>query len=112
MTIEEQIKALMPQMTEQVAAQIRERALANLEHVVASAVTEEVKKYIANVIVPSVQAELAAHEGTIKAGVLAAVKVVAERCGTALVEQMTEKLTGYQGDKLVRDIFGPLMRGY
>lgn len=111
-TIEEQIKALMPQLTEQVAAQIRQRALSNLEHVVASAVTEEVKTYVADVIAPTVRAELVKHDADIRASVVAAVKLIGENVAAELVKQVTEKLSGYQGDHIIKEVFGPIFRGY
>lgn len=111
-TIEETIQSLIPQLTEEVAAKIRDRCLSNMEYNVAQQVQLLVGEHIKEVVVPAVHAELAAHGDEIKAAVIAAVKQVALTIGTALVAKATEKLAGYDGDKLLAGMLGPLFRGY
>lgn len=111
-TIEETIQSLIPQLTEEVAAKIRERCLSNLEYKVSEQVQAAVNEHIATIIIPAVKADLAAHEEDLKAAVIAAVKQVGVTIGAALVEHATKKLASYEGDKLLTQMLGPLFRGY
>lgn len=111
-TIEETIQSLIPRLTEEVAAKIRDNALQNLQWDVARKVQEEVGKYIEDVIIPAVRAELADHEAEIKASVLAAIRATFDAVGAALVASATKKLASYEGDKLLTQMLGPLLRGY
>lgn len=111
-TIEETIQSLIPQLTEEVAAKIRERCLSNMEYNVAQQVMLVIGEHIKTVIVPAVQADLEAHTDEIKASVVAAVKQVSVTIGVALVAKATEKLASYEGDKLLAGMLGPLFRGY
>lgn len=110
--IEEHILALVPSMTEEIAKKIKERALGNLEHSVAQSVSTEVQRYVGEVVMPAVRADLAAHEAEIKAAVLAAIKATWAKIGEAMVEHTAKKLASYEGDKLLQQMFGPLLRGY
>lgn len=111
-SIEDSIKEMIPQMTAEVAEKIRERALSNIEYSVAQAVQEEAKKHVAEVVIPAVREQLVQHEAEIKAAVLAAIKGIAEQIAKTLVQKATAKLAGYEGDKLIKDMFGPMFRGY
>lgn len=111
-SIEEHIMALVPSMTEEIAKKIKDRALGNLEHSVAQSVSTEVQRYVGEVVMPAVRLELEAHETEIKAAVLAAVKATWAKIGEAMVEYTTKKLASYDGDKLLQQMFGPLLRGY
>lgn len=111
-SIEENVKAMIPAMTAEIANRIKEQAARNLEHYVASAIADEVKRHIADDVVPQLREELNAQQLAIKAAVVAACKGVAEQLAATIVERMTAKLSGYEGDKLITAVFGPLFRGY
>lgn len=111
-TIEETIQSLIPRLTEEVAAKIRDQALSNMQYSVAKQVEAEVAKYVAEIIIPAVRADLVAHEEEIKASVVAAIKALFDAIGAALVEHTVKKLASYEGDKLLTQMLGPLLRGY
>lgn len=111
-SIEENVKAMIPQMTAEIAAQIKAQALRQIEHTASVAIAEEVKRYITDSIIPTVQADLALQQDAIRAAIVASCKGIAEGLAAALVERMTAKLSGYEGDKLITQVFGPLFRGY
>lgn len=102
------IEAMIPQITADVAAQLRERALAGLTHEVTQAVNAEVKRYVAEHIVPEVAAELHAHKAELIAAVVAGVKASALALSDALARHATEKLGGYEGAKVVGRIMAEL----
>jgi dGTP triphosphohydrolase len=110
--IEESVKAMIPQITREIADNIKAQVSSNLERSVSGAIHEAVTAHLKEVIMPAVKAELVEQEAAIKAAVLAASKGVAEMLATTLVAHMEKRLTGYEGDKLVRDVFGPLFRTY
>lgn len=112
MSIEENVKAMIPQITREIVESIKAQATSNLERSVAGAIHEGVTEHLKETIMPALKAELVEQEALIKASVLAATVGVAELLAKTLVEQMTKRLTSYEGDKLVRDVFGPLFRGY
>ena len=111
-SIEENVKAMIPQMTLEIAGKIKEQALGNIERYASSAIADEVKKYVADTIIPMVQQDLAAQQDAIKAAIVAACKGVAEALAEALTSKMTAKLASYEGDKLITAVFGPMFRGY
>lgn len=111
-TIEQSIQALIPRLTDEVAAEIRKQCLAGMSYTVSKQVQEVVGEHIKDVILPAVREELAAHEAEIKASVIAAIKQTFEAAGAALVEHATKKLASYEGDKLLAQMMGPLLRGY
>ncbi|HEU4727633.1 MAG TPA: hypothetical protein VFT22_07085 [Kofleriaceae bacterium] len=111
-SIEDNVKALIPRLSQEVAERIRDEALGNIRYSTSQAITEEVKKYIAENVMPQVRKDLEASSDEIRAAVIAASKGVAELLCAALVESATKKLASYEGDKLLKEVFGPLFRGY
>lgn len=111
-SIEENVKAMIPQITREIADNIKAQVSSNLERYVSTAIHEAVTAHLKDSIMPAVRAELVEQEVAIKAAVVAATKGVAEMLAAALIEQMKKRITGYDGDKLVRDVFSPLFRGY
>lgn len=112
MSIEDDVKAMIPRMTQEIAEKIKATTLANIEHTTARAISEEVTKYIADEVMPLVRADLVAQQDAIKAAIVAAAHGIAEQLAVTLVERFTVKLSGYEGDKLITNVFGPLFRGY
>lgn len=111
-SIEDGVKALIPQMTQQVADAIREEAMKNIKWSTAQAITAEVTKYIAEIVLPLVRADLEAASDDIRAAIVAAAKGVAVMLAEQLVVSATKKIASYEGDKLLTSVFGPLFRGY
>jgi len=110
--IEQSIQALIPTITDEVAGEIRKQCLAGMSYTISKQVQEVVGEHIRDVILPAVRDELAAHEAEIKASVIAAVKQVFVAAGASLVDHATKKLASYEGDKLLTQMMGPLLRGY
>lgn len=105
------IEAMLPSITEQVAAQLRERALRNLEHQVTQAVGEEVKRYLTENIIPSVTAELKAADPEIRAAIVAGIKAASVQLAAQIEKRITDKITGYEGDKVVAAILRQVSPG-
>jgi len=106
------IESMLPQITEQVAAEIRKKALDSLSYEVQSAVTEEVRRYMVENIVPQVTAELKKHEVEIRAAFVESVRQCATLATDAVVKKAAEKMAGYAGDKMLKEIFGTLFPRY
>lgn len=104
MSIEDRIKEMMPQLTEQVATEVRRRALEQLEHYTASVIVDEVKKYVADALLPQIQKELKGREVELRAAFLAAIQLTFETAAAKVTESATKKLASYEGDKLVQDV--------
>lgn len=102
------IDAMLPAITEQVAAQLRQRAFDALTYRVNEAVAAEVQRYITENIVPAVTAELEAHRAELIAAVIAGVQASMVALSTATVKHVTDRLTGYDGSKVVGKILGEL----
>jgi uncharacterized MnhB-related membrane protein len=111
-SIEESVTAMIPRMTQEIAAKIQEQALANIRHTTAQAISDEVTKYVAEIVMPLVRSELLAQQDDIKAAILAASRGVADALAEHLVRHATVKLASYEGDKILERVFGPLFRGY
>lgn len=111
-TSEESVTAMIPAMAAEIAAKIKEQTFRNIEYTTGKAIAEEVTRYVAENVMPLVKAELAAAQDEIKAGILAAAKGISEQLAVALVSKLAEKLAGYEGDKIIQAVFGPLFRGY
>lgn len=106
------IESMLPQITEQVAAEIRKRALDNLSYEVTSAVQNEVRRYLVENIVPGVTAELQKHDAEIRAAFVEAVRQCAQLATDAVVKKAAEKMAGYDGDKMLKEIFGAIFPRY
>jgi hypothetical protein len=111
-SIEESVTAMIPAMAAEIGAKIKEQTLRNIEYTTGKAIADEVQTYVAENVLPLVKAELAAQQDEIKAAFLAAAKGIADQLAVALVSRCAEKLAGYEGDKIVQAVFGPLFRGY
>jgi hypothetical protein len=111
--LENSIAAMLPSITEQVTAKLRERALSNLEHQVTMAVAEQVKAFLSETIVPTVAEELRAAEPEIRAAIVAGVRGGSLALAAAIEKKITDKVTGYDGDKVIGEILRQLApRGY
>lgn len=107
------IKAMLPRITEQVAAELRQKAVERFQWQVLSAVEEQVKLYITERIVPEVQRELAEHEAEIRASMVAAIRGACVALTEHVTESATKKIAGYDGDKAIKAIVDQLFgRGY
>lgn len=111
-SVEENVKAMIPRLTDEIAASIKAQAARNLEHTVASAIQTAVAEHLKDVIIPAVKAELVAQEMVLRASVVAAASGVGELMAAALLDTAKKKLSGYEGEKLLEKVFGPLLRGY
>ena len=104
------IEAMLPEITKTVAAELRVRALNSLQYDVQSAVSAEVKTYIAENIVPAVRKELAKHDAELRAVFVDAVRGAMELTAKAVLTATAKRLASYEGDKIVqtilRDIVG------
>jgi hypothetical protein len=111
--LELDIKAMLPRITEQVAAELRTKAVERFQWQVSSAVEEQVKLYITERIVPEVQKELAAHESEMRAAMVAAVRGACVALTEHVTEAAIKKMASYDGDKAIREIMTSLFgRGY
>lgn len=111
-SIEENVKAMLPQITMEVVAAIKEQALRNLQYTTATAIQEAVTEYVKTEVLPAVKDELRANDAVMKAAILASTKGVAELLCESIVDSARKKLAAYDGDKLVASVFGPLFRSY
>lgn len=111
-SIEDNVKAMIPRMAQEIAEKIREETLANIRHTTAQAIAAEVVKYVHEEVMPLVKSELAAQQDEIKAAIVAASRGVADALAEQLVRKATEKLASYEGDKILERVFAPLFRGY
>lgn len=111
-SIEESVVAMIPQMAAEIGAKMKEQAFRNIEYTTSQAIADEVKKYIVDEVMPTVRSELAAQHEEIKAAVLVAARGIAAKLAESMIEKFTAKLASYEGDKLIKDVFGPFFRGY
>ncbi len=111
-SIEESVKAMIPRMTEEIAVAIKDRALRSVEYSTSEAIAEEVKRYVSDIVMPLVLDDLRSQQDAIKAAILAACKGFADALAETLLRKMTDRLTGYEGDEILKDVFGPFFRGY
>jgi hypothetical protein len=106
------ISSLIPQITADVTAAIRERAINGFTYAVQQQVGEQVSAYIKEQIVPLIADELKANHAELRAaivkGVYASVEALAEKLRTAAVA----KITGYDGDKLIKEFIGQVFPRY
>jgi hypothetical protein len=104
------IEAMIPRMTEQVAQELRKRALDSLTSSVTYQINDEVKKYITEVILPETRKELVKHEAEFKAAALASVKGVLTEVAEQIFTKAKARLSGYDGDRVIdevmRSVFG------
>lgn len=102
--------AMIPQLTQEVSAELRRRAVESLQYEASAAVSAAVKEFIATNIVPAIQAELTASSAELRATFLAAVKQSVTLSAAQLVEHTQKRLGAYDGEKVVREtlraIFG------
>jgi hypothetical protein len=95
------IDELIPRVTEEVAAAMRERAMASLDYQVQAALRTTIEEYITANIVPSVRAELTKNEAEIRAALCAGIVAGCNALAAKLAESATKKIEGYEGDKLL-----------
>jgi hypothetical protein len=104
------VEKMMPQITEEVAAKLKQRAVDSLVYEVNHAVAKAVSSYIDENIVPSVKEELKAHDAEIRAAIVAGVVGASKALAARIAEDATKKLASYEGDQMVRkmvtSIFG------
>jgi hypothetical protein len=107
------VAGLIPQITEEVTAALRDRAIQNFSYSVTNAVGEQVSKYIQENVVPLVAVELKSRDAEVRAAVAAAFIASVDALAENLKATAIKKMAGYDGDKLVsefvRAVFG---RGY
>ena len=105
------INSMIPQLTEEIALQLRTKALESFSWEVRSAVQAEIKRYITENIVPAVGKELEKHHEEIRATFCAAVidgsKAVAEKLNATI----KEKMSGYDGAQMVQDFYKTILAG-
>ena len=107
------VDAMLPQITEEVAAELRKRALESISWEVKEAVQAEVRTYLTDSVLPQVRKELAQHEAEIRAAMVAAVRASGLLVAEKLQEAATKKMASYEGDKVLKDVFDKLFgRGY
>ena len=106
------VESMIPQITEQVAAELRKKAIESFGYEVQQAVTTEVRRYITENIVPTLTAELKEKEPEIRAAFVAGIVGTAHAVAEHARSRAVEKLAGYEGDKLIRSIFDSLFSRY
>lgn len=106
------LSAMIPRVTEEVAAKLRESAFDNLKYQVTQACALEIKKYIEENIVPSVRAEMVKHEAEMKAAIIGGILASMSDLTARIHADAVKKIAGYDGEKLVADIVGKLFSRY
>jgi hypothetical protein len=106
------LENMLPQITEEVAAKLRERALASLTYQVEDAIKVKVRGYIEENILPTVQKELEAHDSEIRAAFVAAVVAASQAVAAKVKEAAEEKLTSWGGEKLVGELMSKIFSRY
>lgn len=111
-TIEESVTAMIPAMASEIAGKLKEQTLRQMEYTTSKAIADAVTAHITEHVMPLVHEELKVHADEIKAAVLTAARGIAAALAQAMIDQVGKKLAGYEGDKLITAVFGPLFRGY
>jgi len=103
---EELVAELLPDLK----ARLKERMLSAYSYEIDDAVKTEVRRYIAEDVMPEVREALQEQHAEIVASFVTAIVGVHAEMGAAMVKGAKEKLTSYSGDKLVaklmREVFG------
>lgn len=107
------LSTMLPGLTEQVAAELRRKAVAAFEYEAVQAVGATARKYIEDVIVPEAQAQLAAAKPELLALFVEAIRQTMAKTAEQILEMTTKRLAGYDGEKLVREVLTAIVgRGY
>ena len=102
------IEELIPRVTEEVAAKMRENAMTALSYQVQHAVSTAISKYIEDNIIPSVRQELAAHEAEIRAAFVAGIKGACVALAERIEKDAAEKMASYNGNDLLKSVVNSL----
>lgn len=98
------IAAMLPRITAEVAEDLKRKALERFSYVANEIMQKEIAAFLQREIVPKIAAELQAKEAEIRAGMLGALGEVLTIINTRIVENAKSRLSGYQGDSLVRTL--------
>ena len=111
--MEIKLEDMLPGITAEVAAKLKQRAIESLEYAVTTAVGKTIEDYIKTDILPAVQAEVQAHHAEIKAAVVAGVLGAMKAASEQIQKKAIEKLTGHEGDRVISSILDAIKpRGY
>lgn len=103
------LSGMIPQLTEEIALQLRTKALESFSWEVRSAVQAEIKKYITENIVPTIGKELEAQHVTIRATFLAAILEGVNTVAEKLAATIKSQVAGYDGDTMVTDFIKTIL---
>lgn len=106
------IGAMIPRITEDVMAAMREKAIQSFSYQVQQAVGAEVQKFIAEQIVPDIAAELKARSPELRAAVVAGIFGAMDALAEKVKKSAVDKISGYDGDKVIKDFISTIYRGY
>lgn len=95
------IAAMIPRITEEVAATIRQKTLDSFNYSVGQAVQQEVTRFIRDRIIPEVSKELEDSGPQIRAAFVAGVQGACALVAQSIVDSTKKRLAGYEGDQLV-----------
>lgn len=98
----------LPRLTEEIAAQLRKKAVDSFSYEVQNAIQQEIRRYITQSIVPTITKDLEREHEKIRAAFVLAVKDGCEAVAATMVESTKKRLAGYEGDTLVRDFFNKI----
>lgn len=104
------VAAMIPRLTQEIAAEMKAKALQSLQYEIQSAVTDTCREYIKERIAPEVAKELEGVHVEIRAAFLAAVTEASKAVAEKLVTSTRERLASYEGAEIVRTILRDLVQ--
>lgn len=106
------ISKMIPRITEEVTAKIRERAVESFGYEVNRAVAAQVQAFITEHIVPDIAAELKARSPELRAAVVAGVFGAMDALSEKVKKAAVDKIAGYDGDKVIREFIAAIYPRY
>ncbi len=106
-----ELKEMLPWITEQVTAELRNRAVDAFKYNATEAVSKEVNRYIQEVIVPEVSKELQSKRAELIAVFVASVNDVANMTADAIKTQALKNLTSYGSENLIGAFMKNIIKG-
>ena len=98
------VAAMLPRITQQVAEELRKRALDTFSYTATEIMKREITNYLQKEIVPTLVVELKAKEAEIRAGMITALVESMVLLNERVIDHARKRLTSYEGDSLIRQL--------
>lgn len=107
---EEQLLAFLEDSKAEIAASVKDRAIAamtrSLEYQLPHSVTKAVADFFEAEIVPEIQKHLADQKGPIVAASIKAASQIGDKVAEALVEKAVESMSSYRSGEVIKALMG------